>query len=159
MKKIISALLICAMLITLIASACAKTDKNTYESYKDKKLPKLTDAEIRANPDKEEPNIKLITSSVKQNKRTNNPFKAKIKTCVNANNNKAIKESQRVRLWRDDGESVTAPLWHKIGSPYELGYGSSTMLPGYSYILKARPNTNNGCDVKISGWVCVDYKK
>ncbi len=157
MKKFVSALLICMMVLAMAASVCAESS-NTLDRYSNKTLPKLTDADLNNDKTKAEPNVLLVTSSSKVYKRTDKPFMHRFTKCIAVSGGRNINETQCVKLWRDDGKSVTKPLWHPIGgNPHELGNGASNMKPNYCYKLKCRGNTKNKCSVKVSGWVCADY--
>lgn len=64
--------------------------------------------------------------------------------------------SQAVRMWRSDGVSVTGVLWHSAGGTYNMGVGSSAMLTGYTYVVRARGNTDNTSSVVVTGRVDAD---
>ena len=54
-------------------------------------------------------------------------------------------------MWRADGTSVTGELWPKAGKTYSIGVGSTTMIKGKAYTVKARGNTDNAGQVTVSG--------
>lgn len=140
MKKIISAVLACVLIV--LAAACAVGEKVYYDEVK---LPKLTKAK--------EPNVVVATSGAKQTK--NKMLRHRMDSCVDASDN-PISATQAVRLWRQDGQSVTRVLWHHSNNSYDMGKGSSTLIKDKQYKLKARGNTDNGCTVYISGWIDPD---
>jgi hypothetical protein len=59
-------------------------------------------------------------------------------------------------MWRADGTSVTGELWHKAGKTYSMGVGSTTMIKGKTYTVKARGNTDNAGQVTVSGKIDAD---
>lgn len=114
-------------------------------SYSEKKLPQITSAVT--------PNVELGSTNTKTNSVQSG--RHNLSTCVDSSGN-SVSNTQCVRMWRSDGTSVTGNLWHKAGGTYSMGVGSTTMVTGKTYKVKARGNTDNTSAVTLSGRIDAD---
>ena len=140
MKKTLMFVMICMLVIGICSVACA-----SWVSYSGKKLAKVT-TDIT-------PNVLLGTTATKTS--STQSGRHYLETCKSSNGD-TVNNTQCVRMWRSDGTSVTGKLWHKVGRTYSMGVGSTTMLKGKTYIVKARGNTENAGQVTISGEIDAD---
>lgn len=135
MKRRFVASVLFVLLLLVSVSAMA-----AWVSYPGRTLPKVYDAIV--------PNVYLQTTGVKVS--STQSGRHNLLTVVTSSN------TQAVRMWRSDGTSVTGTLWHSAGGLYNMGIGSTTMITGATYIVRARGNTDNTGAVVVTGRVDAD---
>ena len=140
MKKTLAFVMICM----LVFAACSVASAS-WVSYSGKSLPKISSAIT--------PNVTLGTTNSKSSSTQSGRHKRE--TCKDSSGH-TITNTQCVRMWRADGTSVTGELWHKAGKTYSMGVGSTTMIKGKTYTVKARGNTDNAGQVTVSGKIDAD---
>ena len=140
MKKTLAFVMICM----LVFAACSVASAS-WVSYSGKSLPKISSAIT--------PNVTLGTTNSKSS--STQSGRHKLETCKDSSGN-TVTNTQCVRMWRADGTSVTGELWHKAGKTYSMGVGSTTMIKGKTYTVKARGNTDNAGQVTVSGKIDAD---
>lgn len=145
MKKIVS--IICVIVILTFAITCvsAAGSESNIAVYSNKYLKKLNNSI--------EPNVLLGETGTKNN--ANKSVKHEVDSVVDAGGN-TVSINQAVKMWRSDGTQITKVLWHHTANTYSMGVGSSKLLTGYSYKVKARGNTDNPSAVYMSGSIDPD---